>query len=219
MLRQGSIARLRVYSAALAFGVGVATLTGCVAADQEHAPGASEQPEIAATATPSPEMLFDKPTTGFSAAIKLPRAIRLDPNATELVYTLEVEGRDPQREIWAMSLEQDPTVTGLLAEEETPDAAIYVFAVPVEAQQRLSDVQRQIAEFREAGVSGAFSIGISPRNICREAPLEAGLQLVDMYWRTDQTDGFAPIAADVDLRELIGGGPDLFSLIPRCDRG
>lgn len=217
----GAAASLLGPTALTLSALSLAALTGCAATVPAPIAASSDQsaPASAASAaeTPSPETFFDQPSSGFSAAIKLPRAVRLDPSATELVYTLEVEGREPQRDVWTMPLEQDPSVIALLADEETPEAAIYVFAVPAEAQTRLQEVQRQIAGFRKTGVTGAFSIGVSPRNLCRLAPLDAGLHLVDMYWRTDQTAGFAPLAADVDLRDLLGGGPDLFSILPLCD--
>jgi hypothetical protein len=68
---------------------------------------------------------------------------------------------------------------------------------------------------RQKGRSGgSLMIAVQP-DVCRTAPLPDGPVLFSTYLKTGETNGYVPLARDVDLRTL-ARGEDVAAGIPEC---
>jgi hypothetical protein len=152
---------------------------------------------------------------GLRAAVKLPTAIRplRDQVRLRLAVTLASGKTDVQD--FRLTEISDPAAVSLPGEI---DAGTQMFAYSLDP----AEVARLVA-FRDAlkkqqtasgGRGGALTISIAPE-ACRSGELAAGPILFTTYLRTAETDGYVPLARDVDMRSVVRGR-DLVAEMPVC---
>ena len=144
------------------------------------------------------------------AAIKLPRALRPQPNGVVLRIAVQV-GRAPE-EARDFMLRELPDPAELVREAS---AGNHLFAYRIDDADlvRLKAFRSELIARKGSGQKGSISISVRPQ-ACKVGELAEGPVYFTTYLRTAETKDYVPLARDVDLRSI---APEAaVAGIPRC---
>jgi len=144
-------------------------------------------------------------------AVKLPRALKARAAGTVLRVTVRLaNGTEESRDF---SL-RDVNEADALASEAEQGNRIFTFAIAVRDVAQLHMFRAALIQKQKGGSGGAITIAVRP-DACHIEPLPSGPVVFSTYLKTAETDGYVPLARDVDLRR-VDSGQDLAAKAPAC---
>jgi hypothetical protein len=149
-------------------------------------------------------------------AIKLPRAIRPQPQGVTLRIGVKLANGEEQFQDFVVREVTDPKDVLALHGELDADTQVFAYRLDAEEVARVNafrdELKRKQAE--SGGRGGALTIAIRPQ-ACRTAELPPRPVLATTYLQTAETGSYVPLARDVDLR-TIDPRQDVVGAIPMC---
>jgi hypothetical protein len=145
------------------------------------------------------------------AAIKLPRALRPQPNGVALRLAVQV-GRAPE-EARDFVLRELPEPAELMRESGA-DSHTFAYRIDDSDLVRLKAFRSELIAKKSSGQRGSISISVRPQ-ACKSGELPDGSIYFTTYLRTAETKDYVALARDVDLRS-IAPDPATVAGIPRC---
>ena len=160
---------------------------------------------------------FDKTDPALlRAAVKLPRMLR--PRAQGVALRISVKLRSGEEETHDFVLREVTDPAELMALRDELDAATHIYAYRLDAKEaaRVSAMRESLKQKQAASGTrgGSLTIEIKPE-VCRTGEIAGQPLLLTTYLRTGETDGYVPLARNVDLRTAVPGR-DLAAEIPGC---
>jgi len=145
------------------------------------------------------------------AAIKLPRALRPQPNGVALRIAVQV-GRAPEeaRDFMLRELPEPAELT----REAGAGSHIFAYRIDDADLARLSTFRAELIAKKSSGQKGSISISVRPQ-ACKAGELPDGPIYFSTYLRTAETKDYVALARDVDLRSIVPNAA-VVAEIPRC---
>lgn len=144
-------------------------------------------------------------------AVKLPQALKARAEGTVLRITVRLaNGAEESRDFSLREVDERDALAG----EAEAGAEIATFAVATRDVAELRLFRAALIQKQKGGSGGALTIAVKP-DTCRTEPLPSGPVVFSTYLRTAETNGYVPLARDVDLRRL-DPNQDLAAKIPAC---
>jgi len=137
-------------------------------------------------------------------AVKLPRMLKARTDGTMLRIGVKLANGVEEARDFALREVSDA--------EAEPGAQAFAIAVADVAQ--LHAFRAALVLRQQGGSGGSLTIAVRP-DVCRAAPLPDGPVPFTTWLKTAETNGYVPLARDVDLRSL-DGGQDIAARIPVC---
>ncbi len=146
-------------------------------------------------------------------AIKLPRALKARAETTVLRVTVRLaDGRQESRDFSLREVDESDA----LSSEAEQDSRIFTFAIAMRDISELRSFRAGLIEKQKGRSGGAITIAVQP-DACRSEPLSSGPVMFSTYLKTAETNGYVPLARDVDLRR-VDPGRDLAAKAPTCGK-
>ena len=146
-------------------------------------------------------------------AVKLPQALKARAEGTVLRITVRLATRTEESRDFSL---REVDERDALAAEAEAGTEIATFAIATRDAAELRLFRAALIQKQKGGSGGALTIAVKPE-ACRTAPLPSGPVMFSTYLKTAETNGYVPLARDVDLRR-VDPNQDLAAKIPACGR-
>jgi hypothetical protein len=147
-------------------------------------------------------------------AVRLPNALRARAEGTVLRLAVRVgKGAEESRD-FALREITDRAELETLAGEGDAGFHLSAFAIAANDVAHVRMFRAALLQKKRDGVGGSLSISVRPET-CRTEALPNGPVLFSTYLRTGETNGYVPLACDVDLRS-VSAERDIAAMIPQC---
>jgi hypothetical protein len=146
-------------------------------------------------------------------ALKLPSMLKARTEGTVLRIAVRLaNGAEDARDF---SLREATSAErAALAAEAEGGSAVFAYALAHSDVAQLRMFRAELMRRQKGGSGGAITIAVRP-DTCRTAPLPNGPLLFSTYLKTAETNGYVPLARDLDLRRL-DPDRDHAAMIPAC---
>jgi hypothetical protein len=146
-------------------------------------------------------------------AVKLPQALKARADGTLLRLTVKLAGDEEEARDFALADVTDME-RAALASEAQAGTELFAFALARTDIAQLRLFRAALMGKQKAGAGGSLTISVRP-DACRAAPLPDGPVWFSTYLKTAETNGYVPLARDVDLRKL-DPNQDIAAKVPAC---
>ena len=146
-------------------------------------------------------------------AVKLPQALKARIAGTVLRVTVRLANGTTESRDFSL---REVNEADALASEAEPGTAIATFAIAARDITELRMFRSGLIQKQHGGAGGAIRIAVRP-DACRTGALPDGPVMFSTYLKTAETDGYVPLARDLDLRR-IDPNQDLAAQVPPCGR-
>src|SRR5262249_34623897 len=150
-------------------------------------------------------------------AVKVPEAVTVRAEGTVLRIAVTLADGTEQARDFSLREVTDAAELRSLAGEASAGARLFAFALSESDIAQLRVFRAGLIARQKGGSGGAISIAVLPQ-ACRSGALPADAVLFTTYLRTAETGDYVPLARDLDLR-TVGGGGDIAALMPPCPVG
>lgn len=147
-------------------------------------------------------------------AVRLPNALRARAEGTVLRVAVRVGKGEEEARDFALREITDRSEFDLLASEGEAGFHISAYAIAAGDVAHLRMFRAALLQKKKDGVGGSLALSVRP-DTCRTEPLPNGPVLLSTYLKTSETNGYVPLARDVDLRSF-EAERDIAAMIPEC---
>jgi hypothetical protein len=156
---------------------------------------------------------IDFRTTDFAAlraGLRLPDALRPQPNGVELQVTLRINGSPD--DTTTFSLIEIPG--GNLPDSGQAGKLDFIYRLSEADSRRFNAIREKTNVARQQNRRGSVDLSIAPKQFCLLRPLPDGPLLVTTYIQTSETKRFLVLTRDLDLRTAAQTVASLPNLTP-----
>jgi hypothetical protein len=156
---------------------------------------------------------IDFRTTDFAAlraGLRLPDALRPQPNGVELKVTLRIHGLPD--ETTTFSLIETPA--GNLPDSGQAGKLDFIYRLSEADSRRFDAIREKTNVARQQNRRGSVDLSITPKQFCLVRPLPDGPLPVTSYIQTSETRRFVVLTRDLDLRTEAQTAASLPNLTP-----
>jgi hypothetical protein len=160
---------------------------------------------------------IDFRTTEFAAlraGLRLPDALRPQPNGVELEVTLRIDGSPDEKTIFPLV----ELPGGALPDSGQASKLDFIYRLSDQDSRRFDAIRDKTNVARQQNKRGSVDLSIAPKQFCLLRSLPEGPLPVTSYIQTSETRRFVVLTRELDLRSEVQTASSLPDLKP-CKNG
>ncbi len=156
---------------------------------------------------------IDFKTTDFAAlraGLRLPDALRTQPDGVDLEVTLRIDGSPDEKTIFPLV----ELPAGALPDSGQAGKIDFIYRLSDQDSRRFDEIRNKTNVARQQNRRGSVDLSIEPKQFCLLRPLPDGPLPVTSYIQTSETKRFVVLTRDLDLRSEAKTAASLSTLKP-----
>ena len=153
----------------------------------------------------------------IKVAVRADEAIGIGKGDAQIEFKFDADDDSLNiEEIYLIEVVRNPVLHRALYADKKSGESITVLGLTASDAQRMRQLQRELAPFRDGDVEGSGSLRVNLNGLCLHSKMPPGEVELDLFLQTSEQDGFFVIAKNLDMREVMAEEGTDMDALPDC---